>query len=392
MRRFLKNTRATFIREVGHMVRQPMYAVLMVVLPLVSFAFFAVLLEHGVTRNVPIAVLDQDQTPLSRTVTRMIDDTPTALVSYEITTMEEGERLMREGRIMGIVLIPKQFEKSILSNSQTHIESYITGTNVTVNGLLSKDLQTAVATFSAGIQIQVLTKLGLTELQAKAQLMPVRFMKHVLFNPYVNYGYYLAPSFIPMMLLIFTVMATVFALGTELKHSTARDWYDTAGESIFAALTGKLLPITGVMFLMSQFMFLIIFKVVGAPLNGSYAALLAGSLLFIMSYQSIAVFIVSIVSNMRLALSLGGGYSVLAFTFSGLTFPIMAMTPFMRGVSKLFPFTYYTDLFADQALRGAPVIYSLHDLGAMALFFTLPLLSLPRLRRIATEPKFWGKL
>ena len=195
-----------------------------------------------------------------------------------------------------------------------------------------------------------------------------------------------------MMLLIFTVMATVFALGTELKHSTARDWYDTAGESIFAALTGKLLPITGVMFLMSQFMFLIIFKVVGAPLNGSYAALLAGSLFFIMSYQSIAVFIVSIVSNMRLALSLGGGYSVLAFTFSGLTFPIMAMTPFMRGVSKLFPFTYYTDLIVDQALRGAPVIYSLHDLGAMALFFTLPLLSLPRLRRIATEPKFWGKL
>lgn len=70
----------------------------------------------------------------------------------------------------------------------------------------------------------------------------------------------------------------------------------------------------------------------------------------------------------------------------------MAMTPFMRGVSKLFPFTYYTDLIVDQALRGAPVIYSLHDLGAMALFFTLPLLSLPRLRRIATEPKFWGKL
>ena len=183
MRRFLKNTRATFIREVGHMVRQPMYAVLMVVLPLVSFAFFAVLLEHGVTRNVPIAVLDQDQTPLSRTVTRMIDDTPTALVSYEITTMEEGERLMREGRIMGIVLIPKQFEKSILSNSQTHIESYITGTNVTVNGLLSKDLQTAVATFSAGIQIQVLTKLGLTELQAKAQLMPVRFMNTCCSTP-----------------------------------------------------------------------------------------------------------------------------------------------------------------------------------------------------------------
>jgi len=392
MLRFLKNTRAVFLREAERMRRQPMYLILMVVLPVVSFAFFAVLLEHGVAHDIPVAVLDQDQSSLSRTATRMIDETPTALVAFEVQTLEEGERLMREGKIMAIIQIPPQFEKDILSNRRTHIENYVTGTNITANGLLSKDIQTAVATFTAGIQIQILTKQGLTQLQAMAQVMPVRFMKHVLFNPYVNYGYYLAPSFIPMMLLIFTVMATVFSLGTELKHATAREWYDTAGGSIFAALTGKLLPIASVMFLMTQVMFLIIFKVVGAPLNGSYAALLAGSLLFILSYQSIGIFIVALVSNLRLALSLGGGYSVLAFTFSGLTFPVMAMTPAMQAASKIFPFTYYTDLIVDQALRGAPVVCSLHDLGAMALFFTLPLLSLPRLRRIATESKFWGRL
>ena len=52
----------------------------------------------------------------------------------------------------------------------------------------------------------------------------------------------------------------------------------------------------------------------------------------------------------------------------------MAMYPAMRAVSKLFPFTYYTDLIVDQMLRGAPVIYSLPDLGGMALFIVLPLL------------------
>ena len=68
---------------------------------------------------------------------------------------------------------------------------------------------------------------------------------------------------------------------------------------------------------------------------------------------------IAVLSNLRLALSLGGGYSVLAFTFSGLTFPIMAMWPAMRVVSRFFPFTYYTDVFVDQALRGAPVRCSL---------------------------------
>lgn len=388
---FLRNTRDALGRELRRLTHQPMYFVLMFLLPLLSFVFFAVLFQKGVARDIPIAVLDQDRSTLSRKVTQMIEETPTALVAYGIQSMDEGERLMREGRISAVVQIPAFFEKNILSNSQTHIEAYISGSNITVNGLLSKDIQTAVTMFSAGIQIQLLTKQGLTERQAMAQLQPVRFDKHVLFNPYINYGYYLSPSFMPMMLLIFIVMVTVFSIGTELKNGTAREWLASADDSMGAALLGKMLPVTVIMFLLSQVMFVIIFKVVGVPLNGSFTLILTGTLLFILSYQSISVLIVSIMANLRLSLSLGGGYSVLAFTFSGLTFPIMAMYPAMRAVSKFFPFTYYTDLFVDQMLRGAPARCSLPDLGCMALFIVLPFLCLRRLRRLCTEEKFWGK-
>lgn len=392
MRAFLRNTWAVTQREVGRLTHRPMYLSLLFVLPLISFAFFALLFERGVARNIPIAVLDEDHTTLSRKVTQMIDDTPTALVAYGIQSMDEGERLMREGRIMAIVQIPAFFEKNILSNSQTHLENYVSGTNITVNGLLSKDIQTAVTTFTAGIQIQILTKQGLSERQAMAQLMPVRFNKHVLFNPYINYGYYLSPSFMPMMLLIFTVMATIFAIGTELKYATARQWLATGNDSMGAALLGKLLPVTAVLFFMSLVMLLVIFKVVGVPLNGSLTVVLVGTVFFLLSYQSLSVLIVALLANLRLSLSIGGGYSVLAFTFSGLTFPIMAMWAPMRWLSRLFPFTYYTDIFIDQMMRGAPVVYSLPDLGYMALFIVLPLLCLPRLKRVCTEEKFWGRL
>ena len=392
MRRALENTCAVMRREVGRLGRQPMYMVLMVILPVVSFAFFALLFNQGAIRNVPIAILDEDHTTLSRKVAQMIDDTPTALVSYDVQSIDEGERLMREGKVMAIVQIPAFFEKNILSNSQTHIENYVSGTNITVNGLLSKDIQTAVTTFSAGVQLQILMKQGLTQQQAMAQIMPVRFDRHVLFNPHINYGYYLSPSFMPMMLMIFTVMATIFAIGTELKYGTARDWFRTGGDSTGAALAGKVLPITAVMFLISLVMLVIIFKIVGTPLNGNLGVILVGTLFFILAYQSIAVLIVSLLANLRLALSIGGGYSVLAFTFSGLTFPIMAMWKPMQWVSCLFPFTFYTDIFVDQILRGTPAVYSLPDLGYMLLFVVLPLLCLPRLKQVATEEKFWGRL
>lgn len=389
---FFHNACAVARREVRRLCRQPMYFVLMVLLPVISFAFFALLFGQGAIRNVPIAVLDQDHTTLSRKVIQMIDETPTALVAYGIQDMAEGERLMREGKVTAIVLVPRFFEKSILSNTQTTLENYVSGTNITVNGLLSKDIQTAVTTFTAGIQLQLLMKQGLTERQAMAQLMPVRFDKHVLFNPHINYGYYLAPSFMPMMLMIFVVMVTIFSIGTELKHATSREWMHTAGDSIAAALTGKLAPITIVMFLVSLVMLVINFRIVGTPLNGSLTVILIATLLFILSYQAISVLIVSLLANLRLSLSIGGGYSVLAFTFSGLTFPIMAMWEPMQWLSRIFPFTYYTDIFVDQMLRGTPWVYSLPDLGWMSLFIVLPMLCLPRLKRVATEEKFWGRL
>lgn len=159
-----------------------------------------------------------------------------------------------------------------------------------------------------------------------------------------------------------------------------------------AAYAGKILPITVIMFLMSELMLLVIFKVVGVPLNGSLTVITISNLLFILSYQSLGAMIVTVLSNLRLSLSIGGGYSVLAFTFSGLTFPIMAMSKPMQWFCCIFPFTFYTDIMVDQALRGAPAIYSLPDMGIIALFIILPLLCLPRLRTICTNKKYWGRL
>ncbi len=375
MRNYFNDTHHALQRELRRIARQPMYWLLLVVLPVVSFAFFAVVFKEGVARDIPIAVLDEDHTALSRKVTQMIDDTPTAMVSYEVQSMDEAEHLMCEGRISAIIQIPAFFEKEILSVGQTHLESYVSGTNITVNGLLAKDIQTAVTTFQAGVQLQMLMKQGLTERQAMAQIQPVRFVKHVLFNPYTNYSYYLSPSFMPMMLMIFAILVTIFAIGTELKNGTAREWLDSANGSMLSALVGKTLPLIAMMLLMTLLMFLILFKIVGVPLNGSLTVLMLGCMLFVLAYMSI-----------------GGGYSVLAFTFSGLTFPMMAMYPSMQLFSKIFPFTFYTDIFIDQALRGAPIIDSLWDMGYIALFIVLPMLCLPRLRRICTDEKYWGRL
>ena len=344
---FLSHTGAVMRREMHRLTHQPMYFVLMVVLPVVSFAFFALLFNKGAIRNIPIAVLDEDHTTLSRKVAQMIDDTPTAMVAYDIQSMDEGERLMREGKIIAIVQIPAFFEKNILSNSQTHLENYISGTNISVNGLLSKDIQTAVTTFTAGVQLQVLMKQGLTQRQAMTQLMPVRFDRHVLFNPHINYGYYLSPSFMPMMLMIFVVMVTIFSIGTELKHATAREWMAAGNGSVWAALLGKVLPITAIMFLISLVMLLINFKIVGTPLNGSLTVILIGTLLFILSYQSISVLIVSLLLLLWTSIPI--------LMLSGVSYPQQGIPNWLFNLGQLFPSSHGVNGFIRIQTMGATI-------------------------------------
>jgi ABC-2 type transport system permease protein len=106
----------------------------------------------------------------------------------------------------------------------------------------------------------------------------------------------------------------------------------------------------------------------------------------------VAIAVVALTASMRLALSIGGGYSVLAFTFSGVTFPTMAMFPAVQPFTLMFPYTYFMRLYIDQAVRGVDWWYSMQDLAAMLLFCLLPLLLFGRLRKVLVRRKFWGRL
>lgn len=370
----------------------PIYGALLLYLPMLSFAFFALFFEQGVARNIPIAVVDYDHTSLSRKVITMIDATPSAMVSFECSNYEDAKALLLEEKASAVVVVEDGFEADILGGNQTYIGNYISGVNISVNGLLSKDIQSAVATFAVGVQMERLFAMGLTSQQAIAQIIPIRVEQHVLFNPYTNYGYYLMPAFMPMMLLIFTLCSTIFAVGLELKNGTASDWLASAKDSVGVALLGKLLPITVAMAIAALVMFVVMFRLAGVPLNGSVTLLLEGSLLLIIAYEAVGVALVAVLCNMRLALSLGGGYAVMAFTFSGITFPIMAMMPEMQYLSHLFPLTPYSNLFIDQAMRGAPIAYSLSDVGYLALFAMLIPITLPRLKHVCKDARYWGRI
>lgn len=381
-----------FLREIDRMSGSTIYLFTTLIGPLISFVILLSIFAEGVPRNLPVGVVDLDHSALSRKVTMWIGATPEAEIAMHFPNQEDAYQQMAEGKLDAVVVIPEGTEKNILKGSNQKIPVFINNTNILKGGYLQKGIYKSLATLSGGIKLQFAMKNGLPERQAKAKVLPVRLQQHILFNPFGNYSYFLLSALLPLMLVIFTLLSNVFAVGTEVREGTGPEWLEHSGGSLIVGLAGKLLPYTILLTIDVVVMNVVLFIRMGTPLQGSFAFIMMGELALIFTYQMLAVLLVSVTANLRLGLSLASAYGMMALTFSGLTFPQFAMPAVARGFSYLFPFTQWVKIFISQAIRGEAVVHALIPMAIFVLFILLSVCFLPRLKRVLKEEKYWGKV
>ena len=392
IRYFWSGVVAVVRRELRRIAADREYRAVTLWLPLGVILFFAIFFSKEVVGTLPIAVVDEDNSSLSRKIVTMIRATQQVALVYEVADMVEAQQLLLQGKVVGIVEIPNNLSKDILSGETARVIYYDSGTNVSTNSLSAKGVQTAITSFGVGVELQRAEMTGVMPNEAVAQVMPIGFLTYGLFNPWLNYAYYIAPCFLVMILIITAMLSTIYAVGTELRYATSVEWLRSANGSLIAALIGKLSPTTFALWLLALVVGVLIFGIFGAPMQGSWVVLVVGTISLVMAYQAVALFVLALTASFRLSLSLGGGYSVLAFTFSGVTFPTIAMLSAVQPFTMLFPYTYFMQLYIDQAVRGSAWWLSVQDVAAMLLFCLLPLLVLGRLKRVAINRKYWGRL
>jgi len=359
--------------------------------PIIGFFLVAYIFSGNVPRKLPIAVVDLDHTNLSRQMARMVDATPIATVNHNYTNLAEARKAIEDGTIEGVLSIPEGSEKEILKGKNGKVALYINNANVVKGGMLNSGIRKALSTLSLGIKLQIQMKNGMTQDQALSQVMPVQLRQVLLFNPYTSYSYYLTAALLPVILIVFILLGSIYVIGEELYHSTGKTWIKTAGGSFEWALVGKLLPYTAIYLLMAIIMNMILFNILGMPMRGEYHIILVSELLLILSYQSFSIMLVALTSNLRLSLSLGSAYSMLALTYSGLTFPIMGMSHLGQIIAGAFPYTYWLKILISQSLRGEPAANVIWPMISLWVFILMGLLFSPLLKYKLLNQKHWGK-
>lgn len=378
---------ASIRREIKVMTSRGTYLAMMVVVPVLTMLFFVGLLSDGLPLKVPTAIVDQDHSEMSRTITRNLASTELIDITRDYESYTKAMEGVRRGEIYGFFVIPPSFQKDVLSGRQPTLEYYNNLTYFVPGTLTFKGFKTIAVTTSSGVVRTLLESVGVPDDVAAPLLQPVTINEQPIGNPWLNYSIYLSPSFIFGVLALLIMMMTVFGITIEIKNGTSVEWLAKARGSMFIALIGKLTPHFVVWSVVGQFALALMFCYCHFPC-GDLGALMLAMELFIIASQAMGVLFTSIVPNPRLALSIVSLLGILSFSFVGYSFPVQNMYGAIAIFSYLMPVRYMFLIYIFTGLDGFPMYWSRYYYVALVIFPLVATTLLWRLKRACLRPVY----
>ena len=361
-----------FRRELRRMTSRRIYFASCIVLPLFSLVFMATIFGHGQMENLPVGVVDADQTSLSRSTVRMVDATPELQVTKQYANETEARKAIQRKEIYGYMLIPSDI-KSLCY--------YYHNAMLSVGGELHTTFETILKQVSVTPIVTEAVGLGESQTNITSFLIPVSEEEMVSYNPNRNYAIYLSQPFFFVFLQVLLLLVTTYALGNESKFGTSDEWLQMAKGNIGIAVIGKLLPYTFIFMVMGVLANVVFFNWMQMPLPCSLWVLNGITILFILATQALALLLYAIFPVLSLIISVVSMIGSLGATLSSVTFPVNFMDTPVYWASFLFPIRHFVEVVQSLLYLGGTFSNYWTNLVILLLFILSPILLLPRLKR-----------
>ena len=369
-----------FLREGRILLKNPIYVFCMMVFPVAVMFFFTSLLDDGQPLDLPIAVVDLDNTSTTRSLTRTLDAFQNSRVVAHYPTMSEARRAIQRNKIYGFLYIPKGTTDDLIASRQPKISFYYTLTAITAGSMVYKDLKTVSTLGSAAWGKAALQARGFTDQQIATLLQPIRVDLHQLNNPQTNYNIYLTTTMVPGLMMLFIFLITAYSLGTEMKFGTSKEWLAQADDNILVALIGKFLPQTLIFLSIIYFYEYYIFGVLQFPHPGGIGVLALLGLLEVLASQGFGIFAFGLMPSLRMSMSICSLWAVLSLSMAGSAFPIIGMDEPLQALSWLFPLRHYYMIYQICVFNGYPLLEAWFHLAALVGFTLLPWLVMKKIK------------
>lgn len=380
-----------FLREWHRMTSRRLYFGVCLVLPLFCLFFMATIFGNGQMENIPIGIVDQDNTATSRNIFRRISATPTFRVTEHFTDEASARQALQRKEIYGYLSIPPQFEQKTVTGMDATLTYYYHYALLSVGSELMAAFENTLAPVALSPIIVQAEALGVGQEQMQTFLLPIEASTHPLYNPDMDYSIYLSQPFFYILFQILILLMTVYAIGSEIKFGTAGEWLATsipAGKernelrntNILTAVAGKLLPYTLIFSLIGILANYVLFGPLHIPFQSSLWLMNVVTVLFVIATQALAVLIFSVFPKIAYIISVVSMVGSLGATLSGVTFPVTAMYPLVHAASYLFPVRHFTEVAQTMIYFNAGFAYFWQSVAILFIFPLLAVLILPLLK------------
>jgi ABC-2 type transport system permease protein len=368
-----------FRREIGWLRRRPILLACTTIMPMGLMAVLIFTFSAGIATRLPIAVLDLDSSDLSRSIIRMVDATPDTAVAIRVGELAEGRGMLLSGKVHGLLMVPQNLERDVFAGRRPEVVFFYNTQTLTIGNLVLRGVNAAVPTAAAGIRLSLRTGQGQPIDAAQAALSPIPVQTHALFNPTLNYVYFLLAAILPSVLQIVIVTASAYSVGIDVETRYRLRILRRLGGGLWPAIAGKVLPYSILFLAVLGLSDAVLFGILRLPLNGRGWLLGIAGVSFILSCQLLGVLLALVFKPMASAISIGTALTSPAFGFMGIGFPRLGMDAFAYGFGGLLPGTWYLMARIDQTIRGTPLDLSLRPI-LILLAFVIGLMGLVVLR------------
>lgn len=356
---------AVMLRELRYLKRHKVDLFMAVIAPLLVILLFGSMFSSGKAEHLPIVVIDQDQSEMSRKVIHALSINHTLKIKTITSSQDEAEKLINTTDAWGFVMIPEGAEQRLVKAQDAQISIAYNQSFFSIGN-----------TISSAMLISTLN--GMAEYLGQSYLantlpyldVPTPHIKiSTLYNPSMSYELFLEPFMVPAVLHLLLCCCVAFAIGQEFKRKTVYEW--VSSKQVISSLLGKILPYVFIFCAWTACWMFWLAHVRGYFIAGSLTLILAAQFLFYFSYAVISSTVVLATKNLPKTFGFIALYGGSSPSFSGITLPLNNAPAFTQFWSMIIPYTPYAKLQTEQWIIGSDLYVSLIPFSILVIFAIL---------------------
>ncbi|MVZ62110.1 ABC transporter permease [Sphingobacterium humi] len=361
----MKNFLSLLKREFSLFFQNKVLLVLFLGAPIMYGVLIGGVYKKGKVTNLPIIVVDEDKSPLSKQLIDMFNESEVIYVAEVLNDAFQAKDKALAHEATVVVNIPRNFSSDVNYNRTTELTLFVNASNTLTSNYAMMAVNVAAGTMKAGIQIKAQQKKGVPEFVATQQYEPFKttIIKQNIRSG--NYLYFMLPGVLLTVLQQVMMLALALSFASEFEKGTFKDLVNRSS-NVFVLILVKILPyiLMSILILGLYYGYSLYYRM---PMHLDSLLFYGYTFLFLLAVAFIGILVSIAIPSQLKATEILMVIATPSFILSGFTWPLSQMPDWIVGIAKVIPLTHYLQIFRTMIIEQGASSYVQSSVWGLAI-------------------------